>query len=393
MKTTSGAVVIGGGVMGASIAYHLAKAGVENVALCEKRFLCAGATGKSTAIVRQHYSNEITARMGHLSLKIFENFGDLIGGGVGFTRTGMVIIVSEADRAALEANVKMQQALGVRTGMVALDDLKEIDPRVNVSDAVAACYEPDAGYADPVKTTAALARRARELGATIAEDVAVTDIKLKGERVSAVVTSAGEISTPLVINAAGGWAGTLCEKVGVPLPVQPSRVQVASLRRPDDFGKPHATYADFSKQVYFRPDIGEATRIGSVHESEGDFPCDPDDYDETVDYAVAKEYRENLEHRFPILRRSVLRGGWGAFYDITPDWHPVLDKAPQLEGFYIAAGFSGHGFKFGPLIGQLMTEIITQGKSTTVDLTPLRYNRFAENDLVTTKYTYGKVVG
>ena len=241
MGETADAVVVGGGVMGCSILYNLAARGVTNAVLLEKATLASGSTSRSQAILRMHYSNEVTTRMAWESLKVFQDFPEMTGTPSGYVRTGYFLIVGQEDRRALEENVAMQKTVGVETDVVSVKDVLEIAPMLAVSQDEVFAYEPQSGYADPYSVTTGYARRAREMGAQVRPNTPVTTIEVRGGRVAAVATPEGRIETPVAVVAAGPWSGPLLEKLGVDVPLRPLRHQVVMLRRPEDLvpGAPH----------------------------------------------------------------------------------------------------------------------------------------------------------
>jgi len=382
-------LIVGGGVMGVSIAYALARRRVGRVVLLEKSFLGAGSSGKSGAIIRQHYSNRLTASMAQKSLRVFEHFEDLVGGPPVFTHTGMVIVVNERDRAGLEANLTMQQELGIDVRLLSQHDLTNIDPNARVAEDEVAAFEADAGYVEAVQVVASYAESAAREGADIRQGVEVRAIAVEGGKVVGVDTNEGRYECKAIVLATGPWAAQLGREMGLRLPVQASRTQVALFRRPAHFGRRGPVYGDFVQGLYFKPTHGEMLHAGSIAGEEKDRPVNPDQYDESADGDWLPQVRQRLSRRYPAMHRGFGRGGYGALYAITPDWHPILDRCPGLEGVYCAVGFSGHGFKMSPIVGQLMAELIVDGKADTLDITPLRLARFEENDLVKTPYAYG----
>lgn len=383
-------LIVGGGVMGTSIAWHLAQRRAGRVVLLEKSYLGAGSSGKSGAIIRQHYSNRLTASMAQKSLRIFEHFEDIIGGPPVFTRTGLVVVVNEKDKAGLDANLAMQQELGIDVRLVSAQVLADIDPNARLAEDEIAAFEAEAGYVEAVQVVASYAEAARKLGADIRLGVEVREIVKQGGKIVGVETNEGRYNGARVILATGPWAAQLGKELGVKLPVQACRTQVALYRRPPDFGRRAAIYADFVQGLYFKPTHGEMLHAGSLAGEEKDNPVeDPDSYNEAADGPWLPQVRQRLSRRYPAMHRSYGRGGYGALYAITPDWHPILDKLPGLEGGYCAVGFSGHGFKMAPVVGQIMAELIVDGQAKTLDIAPLRLARFEENDPVKTPYSYG----
>ncbi len=385
MPTTADAIVIGGGVTGTSLAYHLAKAGLR-VVLLEKKHLCAGGTGKSTSIVRMHYENEPETRLALASFPTYAHFADVVGGDCGFTRTGVLWLVDYADAEKLKANVAMHQRVGVNTRVVSSQEVKDIEPACTLERVALGAYEADSGYADPLFTTFAFAKRAREFGADLREGVAVTGVLSDPSRVRGVRTDQGAGEAPVVINAAGCWAAPLGRMVGLHLPITVQRNQIALFRQPRELLRRHCVVADITVGMYFRPEESVATVVGAGAGEDG---VDPDAYNEAVDTDFPPFARRKASERAPVLERAVSRGGWSGIYDMTPDGKAILGQAGP-EGFYLACGLSGTGFKKAPAIGQCLTELITQGQSKTVDLTPFRLSRFAEGQPIRGQHEYGE---
>jgi sarcosine oxidase subunit beta len=387
------AIVIGGGCTGASIAYHLARRGLREVVLLEKRFLACGATGQSSGIVRQHYSYPVTARMAKLCLEIFSRFDEVIGGEAGFTRTGYLALVGPEDREALVANVAMQQAVGVRTVVLGPAEIRELVPRLNIADIAAAAYEADAGFADPASTTAALARRARNLGARILEGVEVRQIRVQDGTVTGVDTSEGSLTAPVVVSAAGGWSPRLMSPLGVDVPILNTLHPLAAFERPAEFAAAHPVCGDFINEVYFRPEHGGLTLVGSTKHTRDDV-VDPDGYPDRADPRWIQEFAGRTVARFPGMETAQLRRDWCGFYDTTPDMQFVLDRVPGVRGLYLAAGFSGHGFKHSPLIGDLVADLVleTTPADPHIDLGFFSLSRFAAGRAHKARHGYSKVV-
>ena len=381
MKNTADAVIIGGGVMGCSILYYLAKRGLTDTLLLEKNVLASGSTSRSQAILRMHYSNEVTARLAWESLEVFKNFEELTGMPSGYTRTGYFLFVGNEDRPAMEENIAMQKRLGIATDIVSVEDVREIAPMLSVMGDEAIAYEPESGYADPYSVTTGFANRAREMGATVRDGMTVTDVEVTGGRVSAVITPDGRVETPIAVVAAGPWSRPLLARIGVDVPLETVRHQVVMLRRPQDRLPEHPIIGDVVNDLSARPDVGNLTLIGVGEDEE----ADPDSYNQGVDMPMVEKAFANLVKRIPEMSHALFRGGWSGLFTTTPDWHPILDRIEGIDGLYCAVGFSGHGFKESPMIGRSMAELITGGEPS-IDISMLDLKRFAENRELKSRY-------
>lgn len=389
MSKTSDIVIIGGGVMGASIAYQLARLGATGVTLLERQALGNGTTGRSGAIVRQHYSNDFTIRMARDSLHVFQHFDEIVGGDCGFVTTGMLVLAGEADAEAIRANVSLQQSQGVKTHMIAPEEVAQVAPGYSGEECAAACYEEDAGVADPMASTQCFAARARELGVSVREGVTVTRILTAGERVTGVDTSEGTLEVGRVIVAANVWSRALVEPLGITLPLLATRHPMVALRRPTDAGKRldlHVVCLDMPRAIYLRPDLGGITLVGSTENVFA--PSNPDEYAQGLTEEEIASFHASSGYCFPALRRAVPRGGWAGIYDDTPDFHPILDRLPGYDELYCAAGFSGHGFKLSPIIGNWMAEFVLSGKKP-ADMQPLNVARFTNGQEIRPNYSSG----
>ena len=392
MSENADVVVIGGGVMGASIAFHLAQRRAGKILLLEKSHLGAASSGKSGAIIRQYYSHELLTSMARHGLQVYQDFPDIVGGPGVFTHSGMVVVTDAPGRAQMEANVAMLDRLGVDAKVLAPADLHAIDPRVGMRDDEAAAYEAAAGYCEALQVVASFAAAARGMGVEVREDVRVTHLVVEGGNAAGVSTSRGTISTRAVVLAAGGWSAGLARTAGVEIPVEACRTQVALFRRPCDFGPAHPVYGDIANQIYFRPTHGEMTHVGNVDPREENSGVDPDRYNEVADPNFTEEMRARVQRRYPALRRGVGRGGYSAVYSVTPDWQPIIDRLPGVAGGFCAVGFSGHGFKMAPAVGRLISELVLDERTKAFDIHALRASRFAEGEPFGGK-TYAKVMG
>lgn len=388
LVTTADAVIIGGGVMGTSIAYHLTQRGVQRVVLLEKNYLGSGSSGKSGAIIRTHYSTDITARMALKSLHTFAHFADLVGGNAGFVRTGMVIVVPARDEALMRHKVDFLSGLGINNCLLSVQELRELHPYLYTDDLAVAAYEPESGYADPAGTTFAFAAAARAGGTMMYQGTEVTGVQMAGRKVQGVRTTKGDISSPIVICAAGPWGKRVAAMVGLDLPLKATRHQILTVRRHADLDARHPVYADFVHATYFRPEGDKLTLVGSLEDMEEPGEVDPDHYNEKVDFTFIESHSDRLCRRVPVMQGSFSQGGWAGLYTETPDAHPILDHFAEPEGFYVALGFSGHGFKLSPIIGTMMAEFVTTGSCREFDISRFRASRFAEGDLIGSNFGF-----
>lgn len=384
------AIIIGGGIMGCSTALQLARRGMK-VALLDKGVIGAGPSGKSSAIIRQHYSNEVTARMALHSLRVFQDFENQVGGECGFTQTGFVAMVPAKDKAGLEANVALQRRVGIQTEILSAEILGELMPGIVTADLVAAAYEPEGGYADPYLTVTALARAARRERVVIFQESEATAINFDGGRVKGVDCNERRFSAPQVINCSGAWGASVAAMAGVQAPIDPCRVQVAFFRRPVGHEADHLVVGDFINATYFRSETGGLTLVGLIDPAEAEAIVNPDAYFEGVEDDFVLQAGEGLIKRYPAMEQGLYTGGYASLYAITPDWHPILGEMPAGSGCFICSGFSGHGFKLGPAVGEMMADLVTGERRSEFDPHMFRFGRFAEDDPVQGQYEYSIV--
>lgn len=380
---TADAVVIGAGVNGASIAFHLLKKGLKKVLILEKYLLASGGTGKSAAVVRQHYSNEFLVRMMKRCIEIFSNFQDCVGGTSGFTNTGWVFLVPQEAVAGFEKNMSMQKEVGINTREISKDELLELEPRFHLDDVARIAYEPDSGYADPYLTTTSYIEAAQKLGAEIMQCCPVNSISIEDGRVARVETAKGEISTRIVVNAAGPWSDRVAAMVGLTLPLKVSREEEILLLPPLGEKPPRLTVSDMAKAIYFRPNSGRVL-VGRGYPKKYEY-VDPDHYQEEANFKFIDEATTRMSARLPAYSHALVQSAHTGLYDVTPDWNPVLGRT-SVEGFFLASGFSGHGFKLAPAIGELLAEEIVEGRARSVDIAAFGLDRFERGQLLTGAY-------
>ena len=381
-------VVIGGGVNGTSVAMHLSRMGAGKVLLLEKGHLAGGATGRSGAMVREHYLHPTLVKMAMEASDIFHNFGDAVGGDARFIETGRLLLFAERDAAAARANVAMNRALGVDIQILTPAEASEIVPQVCVDGVAVGAYEPNAGYADPMATTYAFAEQATNRGAEILTGCAVTGIKIAGGRVVGVETRDGLIETDAVVAATGPWANQLAAPLGETLPISPLRVQTIHLRRPPSLESLRTIIIDRTTGTYLRVNSGFKTLVGGEAFEDLNEVVNPDAFGLNADHDTITRFWDRAKVRVPEFRAATPMGGYGSLYDMTPDGNPVLDASKVVEGLYWAVGFSGHGFKLSPVVGRMVAELVLHGESRGHPISAFRASRFTEGDLLDAEHPY-----
>ena len=376
------AVVIGGGIMGASIAHFLTKLGFGQVALVEKRKLCGGSTQYSAAHVRQHYSNEVGIRLAVRGAQMFANAEDELGGPAGFEQIGYMLIAPAEGEQALRDIVAVQQSFGVDTTLLEPAEVERRWPELRLEGVALACYEQTSGFANPVLTVESLVRSAQRDGLDVYEGCEVVGITTANGRVAGVVTGDGEISAGVVVNACGPWGDRIGRMAGVDYPITFSREHEAIFQAPEGFGE-FPVISDVPQRLYCRPFPGGKVLVGQGWPKEKE-PVDPETYDDGTDEAHLQAMVPKLLNRLPALVPSLSQPGYGGayvtgysgVYDITEDWYPIVGEE-ELGGYYSCFGGSGHGFKIGPAIGESLAAVIA-GQEPPIDISSLSGARFSE---------------
>jgi sarcosine oxidase subunit beta len=328
--------------------------------------------------LRRHYSLELYARMAHRSLETYRRFEELTGVPAGLRTTGVLHLVGPEELAALQATVAMLRRIGVPLDALTIDDVVRLCPPLDPQGLAGAVYDPQGGCADPAAVTHGYAARARDLGVRIHQSTRVTGLEVRSGRVSGVRTDRGTVAAPVVVNAAGVWAPRIARFAGVELPITVSRVQLATFKQPVGFGPGLPVVGDNPQRCYFAPEVGDVVMVGTRN-LPGTLPVvDPDGLDERIDPDRVVVASEALCRRFPAMAEGQATGGYASMYDVTPDAHFIVEESPAVPGFFIAAGFSGHGFKHSPVIGEIVSELILDHKTSEFDVAPFSSLRFTD---------------
>ncbi len=387
MTQTYDAIVIGAGVMGASIAFHLAERGLKT-AILERKVTASGATGHSSGLVRMHYDLAAESELTFASYKhYFGNWRERVGGECGFQKTGFLQVAKREHEDKLRGNVANQQKIGINTSVISVDEVRKLFPDLVTEHFDFAAYEPDSGYADATLTTNSFLDSAKRNGAALIQNCEVTAIHTAGGKMTGVSTTKGDFAAPIIINAAGPWAKQVAALAGVDVPLVTWTHDVAFLHRPPSLGKFPAVIDDVIN-CYFRPE-GSAL-ILAAGEDESLRGEAPDAEDQTPTPTFVEKLIDAMVQRIPKIEESGLHSIHVGRDGITPDQRAIYSAAGP-DGFYLACGLSGTGFKTSPAAGASMVELILDGKPKTVDITPFRFQRFAEGNLIEGEYGYGHI--
>lgn len=364
-------VIIGGGVMGTSTAYHLASRGCTDVVLLERaEFFGAGATGQCAGGVRHQFSTPANIELSKHSIAMLERFPEELDQEIDLHFCGYLFLLDDAeDMAAFRRNVDLQHQHGVQTQLLDVDDIAQLAPQVNLDGIIGGTFYQRDGLADPASVVQGYVKNARRLGATLLTETPATDIRIESGCVRGVSTPDGEIETETVVIAAGPWSGEVGKLAGIDLPVQPIRRQIATTQPIEGITRDFPFVIDFARSLYFHYEGGGIlTGMSNPDEKPG--------FDTSVDPEWRLVHFKNAIQRLPLLAEAEILAEWAGLYEATPDDQPILGRLPHAEGLISCAGFSGHGFMQGPICGLLMAEEILDGRAHTVDIDPLRWERF-----------------
>jgi sarcosine oxidase subunit beta len=376
LPASASVVIVGGGVMGASSAYHLALAGAKQLLLLESEpFFGQGATGRCAGGVRYQFGTEVNVRLSIESLGMLERFREETGLDPQYRKCGYLFALTQpADVQAFQHNREMQRSLGVQVEWLEGEEVRRRLPSMRLPDALGGTYHALDGLADPNSVVMGYVQRARQLGATLISEARVSGVEVDGGRVRAVVANGQRIACEHVINAAGPWAGQLGEMAGVDIPITPVRRQMVTTTPLPELPADFPFVIDFAQSLYFHRE-GEGLLTGMSN------PDEQPGLNQNIDEDWELTAMERAVERMPMLARAGRQGHWAGLYEVTPDAHPIFGGSP-VEGFWTVAGFSGHGFMHGPIAGKLMAEFVLEGRARTVDVSSLDLARFQEGRLI-----------
>ncbi|NWF92985.1 MAG: FAD-binding oxidoreductase [Syntrophaceae bacterium] len=378
MRKTADIVIIGGGIIGLSIAYHLALKRPGKVILLEKGQLGEGSTGRSAGGIRTQFSTEINIRFSLESLKTFERFEEEFGIDPEFKRIGYLFLATtDSEKEIFKKNVSLQRRFGIPVELLTPNEIKARWPFLRTDDIVAGTFCSWDGYAGPSEVLSGFAGGAKRRGVEIcegAEGAEVIGISVVQRKVRGVKTKKGEILAPVVVNAGGPFASSIGEMAGIQIPVKPLRRQLFVTAPFHLSDRTVPLTIDFHRGWYFRQEV-DGLLLSGPQDQEPSFNL-------SVDYEAMAEASENGTYRVPALEKACIARGWAGLYEISPDNHAILGKVPEMEGLILANGLSGHGFQHSPAIGKVIAELITEGESRTIDIAPLSIERFKKGQLI-----------
>jgi glycine/D-amino acid oxidase-like deaminating enzyme len=385
---TAEVVIIGGGVAGLSTARALVERGVSDVVVLERASVGSGGTGKSSGVVRCHYGIRSLAAMAWHALPVLAHAPEMLGADSGYRNTGYVVGVGMENVGALRANVAMHQSIGIDVDLVGHDVVKELWPAANLDEFAEFAYEPLGGYGDGHQTALAFSVAARRGGAHLRQQCAVAALEVSGERVTGVaLTDGSTISADHVVLAAGPWSVPLAAQVGVTLPIRAQRAQILLVDPGIEFGTV-PVFSDLVSLQYVRSEGAASILVGDSDHSDPEW-SDPDRYRERVTEDELLSIIPKFAHRFPGFDGASLSSSYAGCYDVTPDYNPMIGPAP-VSGLWLCAGFSGHGYKISPSVGELVADLIMDGHSRhrDIDARDFRFERFADDTPLLSPHPY-----
>jgi glycine/D-amino acid oxidase-like deaminating enzyme len=368
-------VIAGGGIMGCALAYQLARRDVD-VLLLERETLGSQSTGKCAGGVRQQFSMEANVRLQRLAVRLFEDFEQETGHPADFRQIGYLFVLTLPQHVEdFRHNMEMWHRVGLTEARwVDPDEAARMVPVLNVEDVLGCTYCPTDGVASPADVTSGYAAAARRHGARIKEGVEVVGVDVSGGRVQGVRTSAGDVATRVLFNCAGAWSASIGRMAGLEIPVLPYRRHIAVTGTFPQVPRTNPMTVDFQTSLYFHPE-GDGVLIGMSDRT------DPPGYLTDVNWEFLEKMLEQATRRAPALASAGIKTAWAGLYETTPDHQAILGPVPEVDGFWCAAGFSGHGFMQAPAAALLLAQLLLDHRSE-IDISPFAFTRFARGSLV-----------
>lgn len=371
---SAGVVIVGGGIIGASVAWHLAKSGVDDVVVVERSEMGSGSSAKPLGGVRANFSDPSNIELGQRSLRAFDRFDDDFGVDIGLEKVGYLFLArDEQQLSGMTEAVQIQNDMGTNSRIITPDEAQRINPLIDASALTGASYSPADGFVQPTRVVEGYMSAAQELGVTFLNRTQILDIGTSAGQVSSVLTQRGEITTDAVICCAGAWSADIGEMVGVGLPIEPVRRLIGFT---PDWAEHLPTVPftlDLTTTMYFH-NAGGGLLLGISHDQEPSFCRD-------FSYEWLDEFREAADIFAPVLKKAEVVRGWAGLYENTPDRNAVIGQDPKIRGFFYAAGFSGHGLVQAPAVGELMADLFA-GRPSFMDATPFSADRFRNGGAV-----------
>jgi sarcosine oxidase subunit beta len=375
LRQVADIVIIGGGVIGLSIAYHLGQRKAGKIVLLEKGQLGEGSTSRCVGGIRTQFSTEINILFSLESMKVFDHFEEEFGVNPEFRKIGYLFLATtEQEAGVFKENIRLQKRFGIPVEWLDPDEIRRRSPYLKMNDILGGTFCTWDGYAGPSEVLTGFANGAKRAGVGIVEGMEAREVMVDKGRVTGVRTGVREIFCPVVVNAGGPFASLIGEMAGIKIPVKPLRRQVfvtAPFHLTDHI---IPLTIDFHRGWYFRKEVDGFLLSGPLDKEPS--------FNTNTDYEAMVEASENAIYRVPALEKARIARGWAGLYEISPDNHAILGKVPDLEGFILANGFSGHGFQHSPAVGKVISELIVDGKATTIDISSLSIERFEKGELL-----------
>lgn len=362
-------VVVGAGIVGGSVAYHLAQRREARVLVVEKSAIAGGMTKRSGALIRTQLAHPVETRLAIASTKFFRQWKEHTGANCGYTPTGLAIVAGEEHAARLREQTARVQALGANVQTLSPDELRALQPTARVDDVALAAYEPDAAFVDPLLATQTLAARVKELGGVFKTGTLVKRIRVEYGRVTGIETSIGLIETLNVVLCAGAWTERLLQPLKIEWGIQTRRAPLAFFERPADLKTGHLAFEDWITGAHFRPHSFGLT-MGALNTTGED--TNPDSFDESVASAFINDVQQRLATRLPAMTHARYVRGHSGVYDVSPTGHVVVGRVPSIGGLFVATGLHNIGLTIAPALGACLAELVLDGEARTVDVSALR---------------------